>query len=47
MFMYYFCGNFMFGMTVYSLVIMLVDRPIHAMLNLRLDIKDTKYSQYY
>lgn len=44
MFLYYFCGNFMFGMIMYQVVALMVDRPIYAMLNLKKDIKDTKYS---
>lgn len=47
MFLYYFCGNFMFGMMLFQPICLFVDKPIQAMLNLKRDIKDTKYSQYY
>lgn len=47
MFVYYFCGNFMFGAMVYIPVCMFVDKPLQAMLNLKQDIKDANRSQYY
>lgn len=44
MFLYYFCGNFMFGMILFQVIVLMVDRPIYAWLNLQKDIKDTRYS---
>jgi len=45
MFVYYFCGNFMFGTMVYIPIGMFVDKPIQAMLNLKQDVKDAQRSQ--
>jgi hypothetical protein len=47
MFLYYFCGNFMFGMIVFIPVCMFIDRPIYAYLNLKRDLRDARHSQYY
>ena len=38
MFVYYFAGNFVFGMVVYMFVGLPVDRPLYAMLHLKQDI---------
>lgn len=34
MFVYYFTGNMVFGIAIYELVVVAIDRPIHAFLNL-------------
>lgn len=40
MFFYYFAGNFVFGFALYIPVVMFIDRPIYAYLNLERDVAD-------
>uniref|UniRef100_A0A7S3FYT0 Uncharacterized protein n=1 Tax=Strombidium rassoulzadegani TaxID=1082188 RepID=A0A7S3FYT0_9SPIT len=47
MFVYYFVGNFFFGMTIYYALVLPIDRPILALLNLKEDVKDARESKYY
>jgi hypothetical protein len=47
MFVYYFAGNFVFGLVLNLTVIHWIDRPIYAMINLRDDIKDAEMSKLY
>jgi hypothetical protein len=47
MFIYFFAGNFMFGTTAYIPLVMFIDRPIYALLNLKKDVRDARHSQYY
>mmetsp|Transcript_22992 Transcript_22992/g.35518 ORF Transcript_22992/g.35518 Transcript_22992/m.35518 type:complete len:343 (+) Transcript_22992:1532-2560(+) len=47
MFVYYFTGNFIFGMALTMFVANPIDRPIISLINLKRDIRDAERSQYY
>jgi hypothetical protein len=47
MFIYYFAGNMVFGLAVYFMIVMPIDRPIHAFINLKQDIIDAQNSYFY
>jgi len=47
MFVYYFTGNFLFGIMGYYLLLVPIDRPIAALINLKKDISDAKTSIFY
>jgi hypothetical protein len=47
MFVYYFTGNVIFGMTIFMSVCNIVDRPIYALINLKGDVKDAENSVDY
>ena len=47
MFVYYFTGNVIFGLVLYMFIVIPVDRPILAMLNLKRDVKDAERNQDY
>jgi hypothetical protein len=47
MFVYYFTGNMLFGLVVYCAFVAVVDRPIHALLNLEGDVREANRSTDY
>jgi hypothetical protein len=47
MFVYYFSGNFIFGLMLNMTIVHWVDRPIYALINLKKDIKDAEESIQY
>lgn len=47
MFVYYFTGNMVFGIAIYELVVVAIDRPIHAFLNLQGDVEEAERNKDY
>lgn len=47
MFVYYFSGNFIFGLLLNLTIVHWIDRPIYALYNLKKDIKDAEESREY
>jgi len=47
MFIYYFTGNMIFGVSIYEVMGLSVDRPIHALLNLKGDVEEAERNQDY
>jgi hypothetical protein len=47
MFVYYFSGNFVFGLVLNLTLFHWIDRPINAMINLKEDLRDAETSKYY
>jgi hypothetical protein len=47
MFVYYYVGNFIFGLVVYLLVALPADRPIYLLQNLQKDLEDAKNNKLY
>jgi hypothetical protein len=47
MFVYYFSGNFIFGLVLNMTVVHWIDRPIYALLNIKKDIKDAEENREY
>jgi hypothetical protein len=47
MFVYYFTGNLIFGIILYMTVMLWVDRPIYAMINLSRDVEEAQRSTEY
>lgn len=47
MFVYYFTGNMIFGVSIYECIGLAIDRPIHAILNLKGDVEEAERNQDY
>jgi hypothetical protein len=47
MFVYYFTGNMIFGLVVVIFVVAAIDRPIHALINLKGDVEEAERSTDY
>lgn len=47
MMVYYFSGNFIFGMVIYTMVLINADRPIYSMKALKWDISDAEDNELY
>ena len=47
MFVYYFTGNMILGVSIYEVMGLAIDRPIHAIINLRGDVEEAERNQDY
>jgi hypothetical protein len=47
LFIYYYTANIVFGMSVYSVLVMPIDTPILSLINLKRDLHDAQDSLFY
>lgn len=47
MFIYYYTGNIIFSMVLQATLVLMVDRPIYAMINMKTDINEAYSSKDY
>ena len=47
MFIYYYTGNVIFSLILQATIVLMVDRPIYAIINMKTDIEEAENSKDY